>query len=105
VLAYNVSRRTREIGIRMALGAETGHVRGLVIREVAVMLAVGTAAGVAAAAGTGLLIRSQLYGLKYWDLSVYALATVILWAIALVAAYIPARRATNVDPMVALRYE
>ena len=105
VLAYNVSRRTREIGIRMALGAETGHVRGLVIREVAIMLAIGTVAGLASAAGTGLLIRSQLYGLPYWDPSVYALATVILWAIALVAAYIPARRATNVDPMVALRYE
>ncbi|HEV1285953.1 MAG TPA: FtsX-like permease family protein [Bryobacteraceae bacterium] len=105
VLAYNVSRRTREIGIRMALGAETGHVRGLVIREVAIMLAIGTAAGLASAAGTGLLIRSQLYGLPYWDPSVYAFATAILWAIALVAAYIPARRATNVDPMVALRYE
>jgi putative ABC transport system permease protein len=105
VLAYNVSRRTREIGIRMALGAETGHVRGLVIREVAVMLAIGTVAGLAAAAGVGLLIRSQLYGLRYWDLSVYTSATVTLWVIALVAAYIPARRATNVDPMVALRYE
>jgi putative ABC transport system permease protein len=105
VLAYNVSRRTREIGIRMALGAEAGHVRGLVLREVAMMLAIGTAAGFASAAGVGLLIRSQLYGLPYWDPSVYLSAAGILWIIALAAAYIPARRATNVDPMVALRYE
>ncbi|MGA3187969.1 MAG: ABC transporter permease [Bryobacteraceae bacterium] len=105
VLAYNVSRRTREIGIRMALGAEVGHVRGLVIREVAIMLAIGTAVGLAAAAGAGLLIRSQLYGLPYWDPSVYASAAGILWIIALAAAYIPARRAARVDPMVALRYE
>jgi len=105
VLAYNVSRRTREIGIRMALGAEAGHVRGLVVREVAVMIAIGTGVGLALAAGAGLLIRSQLYGLPYWDPSVYASAAAVLWIVALAAAYIPARRATRVDPMVALRYE
>lgn len=105
VLAYNVSRRTREIGIRMALGAEAGHVRGLVIREVAVMLAIGTAIGLASAAGAGTLIRSQLYGLEYWDPTIYVSAAVLLWLIALAAAYIPTRRATNVDPMVALRDE
>jgi predicted permease len=105
VLAYNVSRRTREIGIRMALGAEPGHVRGLVVREVAVMLVIGTVAGLAAAAGAGMLIRSQLYGLKFWDPVVYASAAAMLWVIALAAAFLPARRATNVDPMVALRYE
>jgi ABC-type antimicrobial peptide transport system permease subunit len=105
VLAYNVSRRTREIGIRMALGAETGDVRRLVIREVAVMLAIGTAIGLASAAGAGTLISSQLYGLRYWDPTIYVSAAVILWLIALAAAYIPTRRATNVDPMVALRDE
>jgi ABC-type antimicrobial peptide transport system permease subunit len=105
VLAFNVARRTREIGIRMALGAATGHVRGLVIREVAIMLAIGTAAGLASAVGIGLLIRSQLYGLQYWDPAVYSSATAVLWVIALIAAYIPARRATKVDPIVALRYE
>jgi ABC-type antimicrobial peptide transport system permease subunit len=89
----------------MALGAEAAHVRGLVIREVAIMLAIGTMAGFASAAGAGLLIRSQLYGLPYWDPSVYLSAAGILWIIALAAAYIPAKRATNVDPMVALRYE
>jgi predicted permease len=105
VLAYNVSRRTREIGIRMALGAAPGHVRGLVIREVAVMLAIGTVVGVAAAVGVGLLIRTQLYGLSYWDPKVYASAALVLWIVALGAAYLPARRSTKVDPMVALRYE
>jgi predicted permease len=105
VLAYNVSRRTREIGIRMALGAEAGHVRGLVVREVAIMLAIGTAIGLGSAAGAGTLIRSQLYGLEFWDPSIYISAAVALWLIALAAAYIPTRRATSVDPMVALRDE
>jgi putative ABC transport system permease protein len=105
VLAYNVSRRTREIGIRMALGEEASHVRGLVIREVAFMLAIGTAVGLASAASAGTLIRSQLYGLQYWDPTIYVSAAAILWVIALAAAYIPTRRATNVDPMVALRDE
>jgi ABC-type antimicrobial peptide transport system permease subunit len=105
VLAYNVSRRTREIGIRMALGAEAAHVRGLVIREVTFTLAIGTAIGLASAAGAGTLLRSQLYGLEYWDPSVYGLAALVLWLIALAAAYLPTRRATNVDPMVALRDE
>jgi ABC-type antimicrobial peptide transport system permease subunit len=89
----------------MALGAEAGHVRGLVVREVAVMIAIGTGVGLALAAGAGLLIRSQLYGLPYWDPSVYGSAAAVLWIVALAAAYIPARRATRVDPMVALRYE
>jgi predicted permease len=105
VLAYNVSRRTREIGIRMALGAESGDVRGLIAREVAIMLAIGTIAGLASAAGAGLLIQSQLYGLKFWDPAIYASAAALLWIIALAAAFIPTRRATGVDPMIALRYE
>jgi putative ABC transport system permease protein len=105
VLAYNVSRRTREIGIRMALGAEAAHVRGLVIREVTFTLLIGTAIGLASAAGAGTLIGSQLYGLQYWDPSIYGLASLVLWSIALAAAYLPTRRATNVDPMVALRDE
>jgi len=80
-------------------------VRGLVIREVAFMMAIGTVAGLSAAAATGILIRSQLYGLSYWDPFVYASAAALLWIVALAAAYLPARRATRVDPMVALRYE
>jgi len=105
VLAYNVARRTREIGIRMALGADSGHVRGLVVREVALMLVIGTAAGLGSAAAAGTLIRTILYGLKSWDPFVYASAALFLALVAAGSAYLPARRATRVDPMVALRYE
>jgi predicted permease len=105
VLAYNVARRTREIDIRMALGADAGHVRGLVVREVALMLVVGTVAGIASASAAGKFLQSFLYGMKPWDMSVYGSAAVVLWLVALGAAYVPARRATGVDPMIALRYE
>jgi putative ABC transport system permease protein len=105
VLAFNVARRTREIGIRMALGAEAAHVRGLVVREVMWMLAIGTAAGIGGAAAAGRVVQSYLYQMKAWDLLVYGSAAAVLWMIAVAAAYIPSRRATNVDPMVALRYE
>jgi ABC-type antimicrobial peptide transport system permease subunit len=76
-----------------------------VVREVAIMLAIGTAIGLGSAAGAGTLIRSQLYGLEFWDPTIYISAAVVLWLIALAAAYIPTRRATSVDPMVALRDE
>ncbi|MPZ18334.1 MAG: FtsX-like permease family protein [Luteitalea sp.] len=105
VLAYNVARRTREIGIRMALGADAGDVRALVVREVAVMLVVGTVIGLASAAAASQLVQSFLYGLQPWDVLTYALAVAALWLVALAAAGIPARRATSVDPTVALRYE
>ena len=105
MLAYNVARRTREIGIRMALGASAGHVRGLVVRDVILMLGIGGLVGLSAAAAIGKLVESVLYGMRPWDPLVYAGATVILGAIALIAAYVPARRATAVDPMTALRYE
>jgi predicted permease len=105
VLAFNVARRTREIGIRMALGANAGHVRRLVVRDVLLMIGIGGLVGVASAAAAGKAIESVLYQMKPWDPAVYAAAAGILGTIALLAAYIPARRATTVDPMVALRYE
>ncbi|MBZ5602020.1 MAG: ABC transporter permease [Acidobacteriia bacterium] len=105
VLAYNVTRRTREIGLRMALGADAGNVRRLILREVALMVSIGTAAGLTAAAAGGKLVQSMLYEMKPWDAAIYAGSAAILWIIALAAAYIPARRATSVDPLVALRYE
>jgi predicted permease len=105
VLAYDVSRRTREIGIRMALGARAAQVRRLVFRQVAVVLAVGTAAGVAAAAGAGKLLQAVLFGTVPWDPLVYAAALTLVVVMALVASYVPARRASSVDPMVALRNE
>ncbi|MBS1855618.1 MAG: ABC transporter permease [Acidobacteria bacterium] len=105
VLAFNVARRTREIGIRMALGAGAGDVRGLVMREMLLILAAGTVAGLGAAAASLKVTQSLLFGLKPWDAAVYAAAAAVLWAVALGAAYLPARRATAVDPVVALRYE
>ena len=105
VLAFNVARRTREIGIRMALGATARQVRFLVVSDAALMLVVGVAAGLGAAAGVTRLIRSVLYGLEPWDTTVFVAATAILAAIALAAAYLPSRRASRVDPMVALRME
>jgi predicted permease len=105
VLAFNVARRTREIGIRMALGAGASQVRRLIVREVAVMIGVGVAAGLASALAAGKLIESVLFGTKPSDPWVYTSAAAILCLIALAAAYVPARRATGVDPMIALRCE
>lgn len=105
VLAYSVQRRTREIGIRIALGARTGHVRRLVMREVSIMLAIGIVVGAAAAAGVGQLLERVLFGVEPLDLAVYLGAIAALAVVALAAAYLPTRRATSVDPLVALRYE
>jgi predicted permease len=105
VLAYDVARRTREIGIRMALGADASRVRALIARELAVMFAVGMFAGVGGAAVVGKLAESLLYETKPWDAAVYASAVAILGVVALAAAYVPARRASRVDPILALRHE
>jgi ABC-type antimicrobial peptide transport system permease subunit len=105
VLANAVARRTREIGIRMALGAGSAQVRKLVMQEVGLMLAIGAAIGLAGAIGLGRFLESMLYGVKAKDPFVIAGSTLLLAIIALVAGYLPARRATRVDPMIALRYE
>jgi ABC-type antimicrobial peptide transport system permease subunit len=105
VLAYMVARRTREIGIRMAIGAEPNDVSWLVLREVMKMSGLGLAIGLAVAFGLGLLIESQLYGVKASDPLVFVAATVLLAGVALLAGWLPARAAANVDPMTALRYE
>ena len=105
VLAFNVARRTREIGIRMALGAGVAQVRRLVVREALVIIGIGTVAGLTAAWFAGTLIKSVLFGTQAGDPWVYASAAGALGVIALVAAYVPVRRATSVDPMIALRYE
>jgi len=105
VLAYNIQRRTREIGIRMALGANAAKVRALVVREVAWMVLLGAAAGLTAAAAAGKAVQAVLYGVAAWDARIYAGAAIVVVLVALASAYIPARRATNVDPTVALRYE
>ncbi len=105
VLAYNVARRTSEISIRMALGASAGTVRGLVVRDGALMMLVGTAAGLAAAAAMATLLQPFLYELTPWDPVVYGSAAVALGLVAAIAAWVPTRRATNIDPMIALRCE
>ncbi len=105
VLAYTVAQRTREIGVRMALGADSARVRGMVLRQVGLMTAIGGGIGIAAAFGIGRAAQSLLYGLEGHDPVVFALAVVLLAAIALAAGYIPARRAAAVDPMHALRYD
>ncbi len=105
VLAYSVAQRTREIGVRMALGAGGDHVRRMVLRQMGRMLAVGGAVGVAAALGVGRAARSLLYELGGDDPVVLVAGVAVLAAVALTAAYLPARRASQVDPMQALRYE
>jgi predicted permease len=105
VLAYSVSRRTAEMGIRMALGAQPSHVRRLVLGETATMLAAGIGTGLVVAGAATRLVSTLLYGIKPIDASVFAGAAAILGATAVLAAYLPARRASRIDPMVALRHE
>ena len=105
VMSYSVARRTREIGIRMALGAERSSVLWLVLREVTLMVVVGVAIGVPIALALSRVVQSQLFALSAQDPLALAGAAVVLIAVALLAGYLPARRATRIDPMLALRYE
>jgi putative ABC transport system permease protein len=105
VMSYSVHQRAQEIGIRMALGAESGRVRRMVIFQGVRLALVGIAIGIAAAFGLARLIGSFLFGVKPWDPAVFVIAPVALCAVALIAASLPARRAAGVDPMVALRHE
>ncbi len=105
VMSYSVAQRTREIGIRMALGAEQGKVIGMVMREVVTLIAIGIGVGVPAALVLTRVVKSQLYGLEAHDPSTLGLATGLLAMVACAAGYLPALRASRVDPMKALRYE
>jgi len=105
VMSYSVAQRTREIGIRMALGAEQGKVIGMVMREVVTLIAIGIGVGVPAALVLTRVVKSQLYGLEAHDPWTLGLATGLLAMVACAAGYLPALRASRVDPMKALRYE
>ncbi len=105
VMAYSVTRRYREIGIRMALGAERGSVLWLVLRDTAWMIGIGALIGLPAAFGLTRLVESFLYGLTPQDPTSIALATVGLLIVTGIAGYVPALRATHVDPLIALRHE
>ena len=105
VLAFQVSRRTNEIGIRMALGASRGGIVALVLRDVAMMLLVGSVIGGGVAFALGGLARKMLFGVTPADPGVFAVAAIILGGAAFAAGWLPARRASLVDPMVALRYD
>jgi predicted permease len=105
VRAYTVATRTREIGIRMALGAGRGEALGMILREGLIVTAIAAAVGLALSFGVGAMLSSFLYRVSGSDPIVFAGAPLLLTAVSLVACYIPARRAAKVDPMVALRHE
>ena len=105
LMSYNVSRRTNEIGIRMALGAQPQDVVGLVLRESMLLVAIGVAAGVAAAIAASGLVSKLLFGLPPRDVVTMVMAAAVMVLVSALAGYLPARRASLVDPMVALHYE
>jgi predicted permease len=105
VLAYSVAQRTREIGVRMALGASMGNVRGMVLRQVGYMTLIGGIIGIGGAIALGRGAKSILYQISSYDPLVLAASAVLLGLVALSAGYLPAVKASKVDPMMALRYE
>jgi ABC-type antimicrobial peptide transport system permease subunit len=105
LMSYGVTRRTSEFGIRLALGAQRGNVLWLVLRETLWLVGIGLAVGLALAPVVSRLATSLLFGLSSYDPLTISLAMTAMLAVALLAGYFPARRATKVDPMTALRYE
>jgi putative ABC transport system permease protein len=104
-MSYITSERTKEIGIRMALGAQRGDMLQMVLRQSLTLVALGIGAGIVAAVAATRVLATMLYGVGANDLSTYAIVIGLLGGAALLASYVPARRAMKVDPMVALRHE
>jgi putative ABC transport system permease protein len=105
LMAYSVQQRTQEIGIRMALGTESADVRNLVVFQGMQLALIGVVIGIAAAFGLTRLIATLLYGVRTWDPITFTTVPLLLAAVALIAVWLPARRATRIDPVNALRYE
>jgi ABC-type antimicrobial peptide transport system permease subunit len=105
VMTYNVVRRSAEIGIRMALGAQPGRVLSLILRESLLLLGVGIALGIPATLAVTRVFQSQLFGLTSSDPLTLMASVLIITAAVLISAYFPARRATRIDPMLTLRYQ
>jgi predicted permease len=105
LMAYSIAQRTQEIGIRMALGAETADVRNMVIVQGMQLAAIGIVIGIASSLGLARLLADFLFGVKPWDPLVFVVAPAILAAVALFAVWLPARRAARIDPLTALRSE
>jgi predicted permease len=105
VLSYVVSQRTKELGIRMALGAQRSAVLKLLLKQGAIVVAIGVVAGVAGAAALTRYLEGMLYGLPPLDVTTFLVVAAVFAAVAMAAAYVPARRATAIDPLAALRYE
>jgi ABC-type antimicrobial peptide transport system permease subunit len=104
-MAYSVQQRTQEMGIRMALGADRGRIRTLVVRDGMLLALIGVVIGVGASFGLTRLLATFLFGVKIYDPTVFVTVPVILGAVALAAVWFPATRASKLDPMQALRVE
>jgi putative ABC transport system permease protein len=105
LMAYTVQQRTPELGLRMALGASPGQVRKMVVGQGMLLALIGVVIGVAASLGLARLMSSLLFGVKPYDPTAIVVVAAVLSAVVFLATYIPARRASKVDPMIALRYE
>jgi ABC-type antimicrobial peptide transport system permease subunit len=103
VIAYSVGQRTREIGVRMALGAETRRVYGMILKEAAWLSGIGIGAGLLLGAAASALLRDLLFGVGPWDPVIMAAIAAVLAVATLIASFVPARRAASVDPVEALR--